>query len=317
MKEFFTIKVFSLLTAIFIFPVLCSGEEQKSETKSLPPSFIDPVTNMEFILVKGGCFEMGDSFGEGDNDEPLHHVCLDDYYIGKYEVTNSQFKKFVDATGYRTTAEVKGTGWGLGQNGPGRWEERSGLAWLHPIWPADSIENKMMHPVVQVSWHDAKEFARWLSVQNSRLFRLPTEAEWEYAARSGGKPYRYSWGSSDPSGNVADLSFRRIFQKTEIFEKYNDKFAYTAPVGSFRPNELGIYDMTGNVSEWCEDWYDENYYNESTEWNPTGPERGEKKVSRGGAWNNVPRIVRISNRDHAEPGSRYFNVGFRLAVPVR
>jgi sulfatase modifying factor 1 len=314
MQRYAGVVLAALLAAGLSSPA--TGQEPMT-VKSLTPTFTEPVTGMEFVLVQGDCYEMGDTFGEGDRDEQRHDVCVDDFYIGKYEVTNEQFAKFVEATGHRTTAEEKGTGWGLGQNGSGTWEERSGLNWRHPIWPADGIKKKMNHPVVQVSWYDAVQFAKWLTAANGRTFRLPYEAEWEYAARSGGKMYRYSWGNISPAGNVADLSLKKIFRNLSIFDGYNDTYPYTAPVGSFPSNELGIYDMTGNAWEWCEDWFDSQYYEESPKRNPRGPASGKTKVDRGGSWNNMPRIARISNRDDADPTYRFFNVGFRLVLPVR
>ena len=306
---------------VLLIGALCAtaatAQERGRTAVSLPETFTEQVTGMEFVLVKGGCYEMGDTFNEGGRDEqPLHTVCLEDFYMGKYEVTNAQFRAFVDATKYRTTEESKGTGWGLQKDGPGDWKDQSGLNWRHPIWPGDSIEKKMDHPVVQVSWNDAKEFARWLSTRTGRAIRLPTEAEWEYAARSGGKKDRFSWGNGDPSGNVADTSFKKVQPKAEVFPNYDDGFKYTAPVGSFKPNELGIYDMTGNVWEWCQDWYGEQYYEESPKRNPTGPASGLKKVDRGGSWSNMPSIARAANRDDADPNYAFFNVGFRLVLPV-
>jgi formylglycine-generating enzyme required for sulfatase activity len=295
-----------------------SAQAKRTDATTLPPTFTDAALGMEFVLVKGGCFEMGDTAGDGDNDErPLHEVCVNDFYLGRYEVTNEQFKRFVEATGHRTTAEVKGSGWGFDREGSGDAKERSGLSWRHPLWPEDSIDKKMNHPVVQATWYDARELAAWLSRKNNRTVRLPYEAEWEYAARSGGKDYRYSWGAGPPAGNVADLQLKMIMPKIETFPGHDDGYRYTAPVGSYARNDLGLFDMTGNVWEWCMDWYDADYYNDSPKNNPTGPYEGQKKVMRGGSWNNVPRILRTTNRDDTELGQRFFNAGFRLAIPVR
>jgi len=307
----------ALLIAGAVLAAAAGGQERGQEAVTLPPIFTEPTTGMEFVLIKGGCYEMGDTFGDGGTDEqPVHNVCIEDFYLARYEVTNAQFKAFVDATGYRTTAEVKGSGWGLRQDGPGEWREWSGLSWRHPIWPGDSIDKKTDHPVVQVSWYDAKEFVTWLSARNSRTVRLPYEAEWEYAARSGGKPYRYSWGNGAPLGNVADLRIKKLLPRPEIFAGYDDGYKYTAPVGSYKPNELGIHDMTGNVWEWCDDWYGQHYYEESPKRNPRGPASGLKKVDRGGSWSNMPAVSRAANRDDADPNLRFFNVGFRLVLPV-
>lgn len=288
----------------------------RSEVKTLSPQFTESATGMVFVLVKGGCYEMGETTTDHDRDEQPHEVCVDDFYMAKYEVTNAQFAAFVDATGYRTTAEAQGSGWGLAGDKPGKSEERSGIFWRHPIWPGDSIEKKMDHPVVQVSWADAKAFAKWLSERNSRAMRLPYEAEWEYAARSGGRPYRYSWGNGEPAGNVADRTLKKTFKDQNIFDGYTDGYKYTAPVGKFPSNELTLHDMTGNVWEWCEDWYEANYYEDSPRKNPRGPQNGLTKVDRGGSWNTMPRISRAANRDDADPTYRFYNVGFRLVVPV-
>ena len=297
-------------------------ERAKAPDAALPSSYNDPLLGMEFVLVPGGCFAMGDTFGDGIPDEelPVHEVCVDDLYVAKYQVTNEQFKKFIKATGYRTTAEEDGTGWGLGQYGPGKAEYRPGLDWQHPLWPGDSIENKMDHPVLQVSWSDAQIFARWLGSQSGKDYRLLYEAEYEYAARNAGKHYKYSWGNGEPSGNVADTAFKKIFKYVkpeQMFENYRDGYTYTAPVGSFKPNELGLYDMTGNAFSWCEDWFNSEYYKDSPKMNPHGPDYGLEHVARGGSWYNRPRFSRASYRGYAPADARNDNIGFRLALPVR
>jgi len=317
-RKYTLVIVVPLLLMSLLAAAAAAQERRAAPGVTLPSTFRDAATGMEFVLVKGGCFEMGDTLGGGDTDErPVHEVCVSDFYLGRCEVTNEQFKRFIDATGYRTTAEHKGSGWGLDKDGPGDWKERSGLNWRHPLWPGDSIEQKMNHPVVQVSWHDAKEFVKWLSGKNNRTMRLPYEAEWEYVARSGGKEYRYGWGNEKPAGNVADLTLAKVAPKLEVFPGYDDGYRYTAPVGSYPKNDLGLFDMTGNVWEWCEDWYDPDYYNDSPKNNPTGPAGGQKKVMRGGSWNNVSRILRVTNRDDTEPGQRFFNAGFRVVLSVR
>jgi formylglycine-generating enzyme required for sulfatase activity len=313
-----------LLTVFFSTTAVVAqhGENAKAPAPAPLVSYLDPVLGMEFVLVKGGCFEMGDTFGDGIPDEelPVHTVCVDDFYLAKYQVTNEQFKKFIDATGYRTTAEEEGTGWGLGQYGPGKAEYRPGLDWRHPLWPGDSIEKKMNHPVLQVSWDDAQVFARWLGSQAGKHFRLLYEAEYEYAARSGGKRYKYSWGNGDPSGNVADRSFKKVFKyikPEQMFENYKDGYILTAPVGSFQPNELGVYDMNGNAFSWCEDWYNSDYYKDSPKMNPHGSDHGLERVARGGSWYNRPRFSRASYRGNAPADARTDNIGFRLALPVQ
>jgi len=306
-----------LLGSLFIAVALLgpaawsSAQTERPGASTLPTTFTDAALGMEFVLVTGGCFEMGDTVGDGDNDErPLHEVCVNDFYLGRYEVTNAQFKRFVDAAGYRTTAEVKGSGWGFDHEGSGDAKERNGLNWRHPLWPADGIEKKMQHPVVQVTWYDAKELAAWLSRKNNRTVRLPYEAEWEYAARSGGKDHRYSWGAGTPDGNVADLQLKKIMPKIEHFPGYDDGYRYTAPVGSYARNDLGLFDMTGNVWEWCEDWY--GSYSASPQTDPTGPATGISRAWRGGSSHYERRACRSAMRFGYDPGGRD-DLGLRLA----
>lgn len=270
-------------------------------------SYRDPTTGMEFLLLKGGCFDMGDTFGDGEADEkPVHEVCLKDFYLGKYEVTVGQFRQFIKDSGYRTEAE-KGEGcyYWIGKE----WKNDPKKNWRSP-----GFTQKDEHPVVCISYNDALAFIDWLAKKTGRTYRLPTEAEWEYAARSGGKKYKYSWGEGSPSGNIADLSAKEAFSDWLIWEGYDDGYVYTAPVGSFPPNELGIRDMTGNVWEWCSDWYGEKYYSESPKDNPRGPNSGQFRVVRGGSWANGPRNVRASNREGSEPLYRNDTIGFRLAL---
>jgi len=275
-------------------------------------TYRDPTTGMEFVFIKGGCYEMGDTFGDGSSGEkPVHEVCVDDFYLGKYEVTVGQFRAFVNATGYRAEAE-KGDG---AYHFTGS-EAKMGanINWRNP-----GFSQTDDHPVVCVSYHDAVAFVEWLSRTAGKTYRLPTEAEWEYAARSGGKRYKYSWGNGSPSGNINDISLKREFPKRldSIWEGYNDGYAFTAPVGSFPPNELGLYDMTGNVSEWCSDWFGEKYYSEGRRTNPQGPDSGQLRVIRGGSWDSSPWNLRASLRVRGVPSFRGDGDGFRLAFSAR
>ena len=144
-------------------------------------------------------------------------------------------------------------------------------------------------------------------------YRLPTEAEWEYAARSGGKKYKYAWGNGNPNGNIADQTAKSRFSGWTIWENYTDGYTFTAPVGRFPQGDLGLSDMTGNVWEWCWDWYGSDYYTNSPANNPKGPTSGADRVLRGGSWCNGPARLRASRRDSNAPDGRVNDIGFRLA----
>jgi len=252
--------------------------------------FKDPVTGMEFVFVKGGCFEMGDTFGGGDADEkPVHNICISDFYMGKYEVTVGQFKKFVEDTNYRTEAEL-GDGCYI-FTGRG-WKKESSKNWRNPgFTQSDS------HPVACVSWNDANSYIQWISRKTNKTYRLPTEAEWEYAARSGGKREKYAGTNDNPDDYVW----------------YNSNSGMkTHPIGEKKPNGLGLYDMSGNVWEWVSDWFGKDYYSNSPRDNPGGPSSGSHRVCRGGSWFGTPLSIRASNRIKINPSSRYHSVGFRL-----
>lgn len=228
----------------------------------LQTTYTDPETGMEFVLVKGGCFQMGDTFGDGRSDEkPAHEVCVDDYYIGKYEVTQGQWKN------------VRG-------NNPSRFSNCG-----------DNC------PVEQVSWDDIQDYIRILNQRTGKTYRLPTEAEWEYAARSGGKSEKYAGGNDVDTVAWYD----------------NNSGSRTHPVGQKQPNGLGIYDMTGNVWEWCQDWYGDGYYKSSPKDNPQGPSSGSYRVLRGGSWSNNAANSRATDRNSVSPGYRSSGLGFRLA----
>ncbi len=235
-------------------------------------NYKDPTTGMEFVFVKGGCFQMGDTFGDGGNTEkPVHEVCVDDFYIGKYEVTQRQWTEI------------------MGSN-------------------PSIFKGCNDCPVEQVSWNDVQVYINKLNQKlapadskqgTGKKYRLPTEAEWEYAARSGGKNERYS-GGNDPDS---------------VAWHYNNTGGKTHPVGQKKPNGLGLYDMSGNVWEWVQDRYDENYYKNSPRNNPQNANNGEYVVLRGGSWDGEPWHLRTSNRGEGECGGHDGDDGFRLALP--
>jgi formylglycine-generating enzyme required for sulfatase activity len=262
----------------------------------------------DMVFVKGGCFEMGCGSWTDDcnyDETKVHVVCVDDFYMGTHEVTVGEFREFVNDTGYRTDTELRG--------GCNYW---SGSDWAKDItryWDRPGFFQTDKHPVVCVSWNDTHEYIKWRSQRDGDQYRLPTEAEWEYAARSGGKGYRYSWGDGTPAGNIADESTKKEFPDWSIWKGYDDGYIYTAPVRNYDPNELGLHDLTGNVLEWCSDWYNEEYYSVSPKDNPRGPPKGQKHVLRGAAWNYKPKALRTSNRNKNYPDFNYIGLGFRLA----
>jgi formylglycine-generating enzyme required for sulfatase activity len=227
--------------------------------------WIEPNSGIEFVWVTGGCFQMGDTFGDGDNDEkPVHEVCVDTFVLSRYEVTQGQWQKLM---GHNPSKFTKGDN----------------------------------YPVEQVSWDDIQNFIRILNSQSNKFFRLPTEAEWEYAARSGGMEEKYSGGN-----DIDQLAWYK-----------GNSGGSTRPVGTKEPNGLGLYDMSGNVWEWCSDRYGESYYQKSPRNNPKGASVGSFRVIRDGGWNGSPWLCRSANRDKFMPGNRLDNLGFRLVLTVK
>jgi formylglycine-generating enzyme required for sulfatase activity len=246
------------------------------------------------VFVPGGTFEMG------SNDvryweRPVHQVSLNSFYIGIYEVTFDEYDTYCDATG-RSRPDDEG-------------DDRGNL------------------PVINVSWYDAVAYCNWRSEQaglqqvyrisgenvtadwDANGYRLPTEAEWEYAARSRGKNEIWAGTSSESS-----LSTYGNYKESR---GSTDGYEYTAPVGSLRANALGLYDMSGNVREWCWDWYESDYYDKSPSQNPRGPSTGSYRVFRGGSWNSVPTNLRCAERNLSSPDNRLDYVGFRLVSAAR
>ena len=262
------------------------------------------------VFVKGGCFQMGDVFSDvASNEKPVHKVCVDDFYMVRYEVTLGEFRRFVKETGYRTEAEK--------QDGCHTWSGKGEEKKKEFNWQNTNFPQTERDPVICVSWNDTHEYIKWLNKKDGMRYRLPTEAEWEYAARSGGKAYKYSWGNNGPSDNIADDKTKReLLGKTDE-QGYNDGYEFTSPVGSFKPNELGLYDMSGNVSEWVADWFDKKYYSISPKNNPQGPIAGECKALRGGSWNPLLQLFQTTTRLCSDPGARGAWLGFRLAHPVK
>ncbi len=246
---------------------------------------------VEFVKIPGGKFQMGDRWGTGDSDEvPVHQVKIKGFYLSKYEITVAQFREFVQATGYRTDADT--TGWGLAWTG-----DKGGVV-KGANWQNPGFSQGDDHPVVMVSWNDAKAFCKYTGT------RLPTEAEWEYAARNGAR------GSRFPSGDslgIADANFR-ILQGADLYP-------FTCAKGQHRPNEFGLMDMAGNAAEWCADWYDPVFYEEGGQSNPIGPSLGQYRVIRGGSFIDNRDFCRAVERNAGLADDRVYTIGFRVALP--
>jgi formylglycine-generating enzyme required for sulfatase activity len=256
------------------------------------------------VLVPGGTFLMG-ADDEMPYEGPAHEVAVNPFWMDAREVTVAEFARFVAATNYRTDAEQ--FGWsGVFDVKTGEWGRVDGADWRRPEGPGSRAAPD--EPVCQVSWRDAEAYAKWAGK------RLPTEAEWECAARGGLKGRRYSWGDElRPSGRPVANWWQGSFPETDAGE---DGFRGRAPVGSFPANGYGLYDAAGNVWEWCADWYADDYYESSPRENPKGPASGDERVIRGGSWmcaENFCSNYRVAARSHATPDSGLNNLGFRCA----
>ena len=263
----------------------CDGNIDENCGKPEPgDTFTEPKTGMEFVYVKGGCYQMGCGSWSGDCDplreQPVHKVCVDSFWMSKYEVSIDQYRKFLQDT-----------------------EKTIGVDWEDDDCPIEkddsySLSGKRFgkngtQPMVQLEWQGARNMAEWLSRISDMEFRLPTEAEWEYAARSRGKEQKYAGG-----GNPSSLAW------------YGGDSGSTHEVGGKEPNGLGIYDMSGNVWEWCSDWFSEEYYDNSPKNNPQGPSSGPGHVFRGGSWFSSSDWIRSTKRPYNYSMSYY--IGMRL-----
>jgi sulfatase modifying factor 1 len=218
------------------------------------------------IKIKGGSFTIG---GTENDEKPVHSVTVDDFSMGKYEITVAQYKAFCKATG-RTMPKTPS--WGVKDN----------------------------YPIVNVNFNDATDYCNWLSKVTSKKYRLPTEGEWEYAARGGTKSKTFLYSGS----NTID----------ELGWNSSNAGDQAQAVGLKKPNELGLYDMSGNVMEWCNDWYNDSYYATSPTKNPQGPKSGSNRVLRGGSWYHSPSFCRVAFRSGNRPSDRYDSRGFRVVL---
>ncbi len=275
-----------------------------------PPKDPDLPPFMDMVRIQGGSFDMGSNEGDAD-EKPVHAVTVRSFSMGRYEVTVGQFAQFVAETNYQTDAEKSGSS-RFYDGDKNAIRDSTGINWRYGANMARLSARDYNHPVVHVSHNDAVAFCEWLSGKEGKTYRLPTEAEWEYAAGNGSKHSKYSWGNTDPTkavANVGDESFQgtfKIFTWTK-FANYNDGYTYTAPVGSFVANELGLYDMAGNVWELCSDWF-KGYPGSSAVSDYTASHR----VFRGGSWFDAPQLSRVAYRGYSVPSYRCDRLGFRL-----
>ncbi|ANY09034.1 formylglycine-generating enzyme family protein [Pseudonocardia sp. HH130630-07] len=304
----------------------CSGPAQRGGPAAATGAPAPRSTRGQ-VAIPGGGFAMGDALGEGypaDGETPVHQVVLSPFRIDPTPVTNSAFATFVKDTGYRTDAErygssavfhlafdgdrsdvlgaVRGAQW---------WLDVRGACWRHPAGPGTHASDRANHPVVHVSWNDAQAYCAWAGR------RLPTEAEWEFAARGGLDSARFPWGDEElPGGRRWPMNIwqGRFPERNTV----DDGFLTTAPVKSFRPNGYGLWQMVGNVWEWCSDRFSPDYYRHSPGQDPTGPTEGTSRVMRGGSYlchRSYCYRYRNAARSSNTPESSSANLGFRCANP--
>jgi sulfatase modifying factor 1 len=230
------------------------------------------IVQPEMILIPAGEFLMGCDSG-ANNERPVHHVFVDEFAIACFAVTNRLYQFFIADTGHQPP----------------------------PDWDAPRFGNPDQ-PVTSVSWFDATAYCEWLSEKTRSLYRLPTEAEWERAARGGLEGKLYTWGDEAPQlqPNYAELWLNGPER-----------------VGQRSPNGFGLHDISENVHEWCSDWYDERYYFDSPSNNPQGPAAGTRRSSRGGSWRHQIKITRVAARSSIPPDFKYSDYGFRCAMSLR
>ncbi len=278
-------KVMGLVMILGWFvPVIQASGTSPSKPEHPTQTEITGKDGAPMVLIPAGPFPMGVPEGarDGGRDEyPLHEVYLDPYYIDKYEVTNGRYAEFVKVTGHRIPEHPADT--------------------ARSLWKNGKVSKELVErPVVNVDWFDAEAYCRWAGK------RLPTEAEWEKAAR-GTDQRRFPWGNVEPTHKHLNYNQRWIGERTLM------------PVGSYEAGKspYGVYDMAGNVWEWVADWYDDHYYEKSPPRNPKGPENGTHKIHRSSGWYVETPLVRIFTRVKSDPRNRNESTGFRCAIEAR
>jgi formylglycine-generating enzyme required for sulfatase activity len=273
---------------------------------------ITDAIGIKMVRILAGKFLMGSPTTEKDRfgDELQHEVELTrPFTMSAHAITLGQFRRFVEETGYRTDAERGGGGFGYDGAAKRLDGRKPKYTWRQTGW-----KQTERHPVVNVTWNDAVTFCDWLSKKEKHTYRLPTEAEWEYACRAGTRT-RFWSGEADESlrgvANIADRSAQSAWG-CKWPSGWDDRHSFTAPVGSFKANPWGLFDMHGNVWQWCADPYDKDYYKASPKKDPPGPHTGVGRVLRGGSWGDAARGCRAATRLRNAPGHRDFLTGFRV-----
>jgi len=321
--------------AALIFLCL-GGVSLLADEPAKPAEITEDWHGVTFVQIPAGEFAMGSDeiadelkkegvrVRKGESivsESPVHRVRISAFHMGKYELTKGQFRVFVEATGYKTDAEKDPAGgWCVNRQLP-KGEQSPIYNWTNAGFPQTD-----QHPVVSVSWNDAVAYCRWVTAEYSkrgqkRVCRLPTEAEWEYACRAGSNT-RYSSGDS-PQSLSAFANLRDGALQAEIPElnfvrwppfPFNDGAAFTSVGGEYRANAFGLYDMHGNVWEWCSDWFDENYYSRSPDTDPKGPSSGTYRVLRGGSWYLEQVYATCASRSGSTPDFHRSFSGFRVVL---
>jgi sulfatase modifying factor 1 len=321
-----------------VFILLCGVLFGASGVQAADPAALVNRLGMPFVWVPAGEFMMGSDespdalaadfpqyersrFLKLDDEAPVHRVRITHpFYLGKTEVTVGQFRRFIEASGYVAESERDGTG-AYGYNpdyDPATTERGDAFEGRHPkySWRNPGFPQTDEHPVVNITYADALALAAWLSKTEGVRYRLPTEAEWEYACRAGSRS-RFASGDAPESlarlANVFDADAAVNWRKWQAFAlKSHDGYPFTAPVASFAPNAFGLYDMHGNAWEWVADWHADDYYANSPLEDPQGPASGTVRVRRGGSWHTWPFYARAAFRNWNTPETRYTLLGMRL-----
>ncbi len=250
-----------------MYPTALTGEPDEKSTGRIPEPLCE--------ALPAGKFLMGSDDGQ-DEEQPVHRVSVSAFAMGIYQVRNRDYRFFLDSTGHPAP----------------------------PFW-ANPEFNHPDQPVVAVSWFDASTYCGWLSGLTGRSYRLPTEAQWEWAVRGGREGSRYSWGDEQPQ------------EWPDYVRRWSGKVRQPLVVGTGPPNPFGLYDIGENVHEWCADWFRKDYYAQSPECNPQGPASGERRASRGGSWRHQIKVSRCAQRSSIPPTFQYSDYGFRVVRNAR